>query len=88
MTAHVLDLDSPPVVPDFTGRQIELFAIRAAQIFNRVLSGKLLIIDAADILYDAAVASGLESAIGTDNVQKIMACAFASASAERDQRPS
>jgi hypothetical protein len=87
MTAtHVLD--SPPAqmtAPDFTGRQIKLFAIRAAEMFDRVLTGKMLMCDAADILYEASIASGLESAIRTDQVQKLMAAAFASASASRDR---
>lgn len=65
--------------------QAELFAIRAAEIFGNVLSGKMLMLDAADILYDASISSGLESAIGTDSVQRIMAAAFASASASHDR---
>lgn len=65
--------------------QLALFALRASQIFDRVLTGKLLMVDAADLLQDAAIASGLDAAVGTDAVQKILACAFASASAERDR---
>jgi hypothetical protein len=66
--------------------QLRLFAIRAAEIFDRVLICKMLIVDAADILYDASIASGLDASVGTDQVQKIMAAAFASASAERDKQ--
>ena len=66
--------------------RLNLFAIRAADIFDRVLTGKMLMYDAADLLYDASVASGLEASVGTDQIQKLMACAFASASASRDQR--
>ena len=85
MTAHALD--SPPTVPGFVGKQIELFAIRAAEIFEHVLTGKMLICDATDVLHDAAVYSGLEDAIGPDNVQRLMCAAFASASASHDRRP-
>jgi hypothetical protein len=66
--------------------QIDLFAIRGAEIFDRVLTGHMLMCDAADILYDASVASGLEASIGTDQVQRLMAAAFASASASRDKQ--
>jgi hypothetical protein len=66
--------------------QLQLFVIRAAEIFGRVLAGRMLIIDAADLLYDASIASGLDASVGTDTVQKIMAAAFASASAERDKQ--
>jgi hypothetical protein len=65
--------------------QLALFTIRAAEIFDRVLTGKLLMVDAADLLFDASVASGLDAAVGTDQIQKLLACAFASASAERDR---
>ena len=75
MTAHDHQLSA----------QLKLFTIRAAEIFDRVLIGQMLIIDAADILYDASVASGLEASVGTDQIQKLMACAFASASASRDR---
>jgi hypothetical protein len=76
MTAHDYQLNA----------QLDLFAIRAAEIFDRVLTGKMLMVDAADLLFDASVASGLDANVGTDQVQKIMAVAFASASAERDKQ--
>ena len=85
MNIHRRDLNSP-AAPCLPGKQIELFAIRAAEIFDRVLTGKMLMCDAADILYDASVASGLEFSIGADNVQKILVAALASASASHDQR--
>lgn len=75
MTAHDPHLNA----------QLDLFAVRAAEIFDRVLTGKILMCDAADILHDASVASGLEASVGTDQVQKLMAVAFASASASRDR---
>ena len=68
------------------GAQLDLFAIRAADIFHRVLAGKMLMLDAADLLYDASIASGLDESVGTDLVQKVMAAAFATASAERDKQ--
>jgi hypothetical protein len=46
--------------------QLRLFAIRAAEIFDRVLICKMLIVDAADILYDASIASGLDASVGID----------------------
>ena len=57
--------------------QIELFAIRACELADRVGRGGIGIVDAVDMLYSAAQWSGLADSIGDDNVQKIMAAAFA-----------
>lgn len=65
--------------------QLKLFVIRAAQVFDHCLAGTMAIIDAADLLHDAATASGLVARYGEDGIQKVMAAAFASASAERDK---
>jgi hypothetical protein len=61
--------------------RLQLFAIRTSEIAERVYSGKLPFIEGVDLAYDVAVASGLEAEIGADDVQKIMAAAFASAAA-------
>jgi hypothetical protein len=66
--------------------QLDLFTIRAVEIFHRVLAGEILMVDAADLLYDASISSGLDASVGTNTVQKVMAAAFASASAERDKQ--
>ena len=65
--------------------QLALFTIRAAEIFDSVLTGRMLMVDAADLLHDASVSSGLDAAVGTDAIQKLMVAAFASASADRDR---
>jgi hypothetical protein len=79
MTVHALDLNSPPAVPNFTGRQIELFAIRASELADRVCAGDIGFINGVDMLYSAAVWSGLIDKIGDDAVQAIMSAAFATA---------
>lgn len=77
---------APPQEPDkLLAAQLNLLALRASQTFDHVLAGRMLLIDAADMLADAACASGLTAAVGTDAIQKLLACAFASASAERDR---
>ncbi len=65
--------------------QLDLFCMRAAQIFDHVLAGRLPMIDAADMLHTAACASGLAAAVGEDAIQKMLAAAFASAA--QDQSP-
>lgn len=65
--------------------QLRLFSIRCAEVFERVLSGKLGMLDAVDMLHDASIASGLDDSVGTDAVQRVMSAAFASASASRDK---
>ena len=42
-------------------------------------------IDAVDLLADAACASGLTAAVGDDAVQKMLAAAFAAAVSEGDR---
>jgi hypothetical protein len=65
--------------------QLSLFTIRAGEVFDHVLAGRMNLLDAADMLADAACASGLTAAVGDDAIQKILSAAFASASAERDR---
>jgi hypothetical protein len=68
-------------VSDFTQRQIELFAIRSAELAERVYAGRMPLLDGVDLLFDAAIWSGLVDAIGVDDVQRLMAAAFSAAAA-------
>lgn len=78
MTKH----DEPPAgrpdVPaeDHARRQLGLFAVRCDQIAERVAAGALPIVEGVDLLYSAAVWSGLADSVGDDRVQAIMADAF------------
>ena len=66
--------------------QLEVYAIRCTEIFARVFDGKILLVDAADLCFDAATASGLADEIGHDQLQKLLATCIATASKEGDQR--
>jgi hypothetical protein len=78
MTAHVLN--SPPMpAPNFTGKQIELFAIRTCELADRAIAGDIGFIDAVDMAYSSAVWSGLADRVGDDAIQRIMCAAFATA---------
>ena len=63
--------------PDFTKRQLELFAIRCGALADRVAAGNLSFLDAVDFAYSAAEFAGLVETAGDVAVQKIMAAAFA-----------
>ena len=56
--------------------QVELLAIRAAELADRVSAGQLGFIDAVDMAYDAAVFAGLVETIGDYAIQKVLAAAF------------
>ena len=58
-------------------RQLELFALRSFDFADRVEAGEIKFLDAVDVLYDSAVASGLVDNVGDDVVQAAMAVAFA-----------
>lgn len=64
---------------DSTRAQLELLAIRTSELAERVMLGQIGFLDAVDMGYSAAVWSGLVDAAGTDQVQKVMAAAFANA---------
>jgi hypothetical protein len=64
-------------------RMLGLFAVRCDEIAARVATGALPIVDGVDLLYEAAVWSGLADAVGDDRVQQVMADAFM-----RTRRPS
>jgi hypothetical protein len=64
-------------------KQIELFAIRANELADRVNHGSMSFIDAVDMAYSAAIWSGLVDAVGDDVVQKVLAAAFAGIQKEK-----
>jgi hypothetical protein len=56
-----------------------LFGVRCGELAARTLAGDIAFLDAIDLLYDAAIWSGLVDGVGDDVVQAIMANAFADA---------
>jgi hypothetical protein len=72
--ARKWDNSSPP--EPIVDRRVELLAIRAAELAERVNRGGIGFIDAVDMAYSAACWSGLCDDVGDDNVQKILAAAF------------
>lgn len=68
--------DRPDVPREDHARQLGLFAVRCDEIAGRVAAGELPFIEAVDLLYSAAVWSGLCENVGDDQVQEIMADAF------------
>lgn len=69
----------PTQAENRAARQLELFAHRCFDFSDQVAAGKVDFLDAVDVLQDAAVASGLEAAVGMDVVQAVMCAAFANA---------
>lgn len=65
---------------------LHLFTVRAVEVFGNVIDGRITLVDGADLLFDAATASGLAERIGHDSLQKLLAAAFATAAKEGDQR--
>jgi hypothetical protein len=57
-------------------KQIELLALRSFELADRVASGELQFLDAVDVAFDAAVASGLADAVGDDIIQAVLSTAF------------
>jgi hypothetical protein len=66
---------------DFAARQLEIFTLRCLVFADRVAARQIAFLDATDLLYDAAVWSGLVDAVGDDLVQACMAECFADARA-------
>jgi hypothetical protein len=58
-------------------RQLELLALRAFALADRVAANELAFQDAVDCAYDAAVSAGLPETVGDDVVQAVLAAAFA-----------
>ncbi len=63
---------------DFRPRRLAVFERHCLVFADRVASGNLRLIDAADMLQSAAEISGLCEVVGDDVVQEIMATAFTS----------
>jgi hypothetical protein len=57
-------------------KQLELLALRSFQLADRVASGELQFLDAVDVAFDAAVASGLIDEVGEDVIQAVLTVAF------------
>ena len=53
-------------------RQIEILIRHATTLALRVEAGQLGFIDAIDICYEAAVASGMAESVGDDQIQSIL----------------
>jgi hypothetical protein len=53
-------------------RKIDFFELRCFDYAERVNAGDVAFLDAIDLLWDSAVASGLADQIGTDSIQEIM----------------
>jgi hypothetical protein len=58
-------------------QQLEILALRSFDFADRVRTNEVRFLDAIDVLYDSAVASGLVDAVGDDIVQATLAAAFA-----------
>jgi hypothetical protein len=61
---------------DRQAKQLQHLAVRSFQLADRVACGELQFLDAIDVAFDAAVASGLADAVGHDVVQAVLAAAF------------
>jgi hypothetical protein len=59
-----------------TSAQLQLFAIRCSDMVDRIAAGEIGFIDGIDMLYSAAIWSGLVDNVGDDEVQLVMAAAF------------
>ncbi|HSP50379.1 MAG TPA: hypothetical protein VLN61_09385 [Pseudolabrys sp.] len=72
--------DQPPGRPAeiYIRAQLELFEIRSRQMASKVNAGLISMADASDMLFSAAVWSGLLDNIGADAVQAIMSRSFLS----------
>jgi hypothetical protein len=59
-----------------TTRQLELLALRSFELADRVAAGELQFLDAVDVAFDSAVASGLADSVGYDVLQVVLAATF------------
>jgi hypothetical protein len=57
-------------------RQLETLALRSFELADRVAAGELQFLDAVDVAFDSAVASGLADSVGYDVIQTVLAAAF------------
>jgi hypothetical protein len=59
-----------------TDRRLDLLALRARDMRDKVLAGRIGFADAVDLCYSAAVWSDLVADVGDDAVQYVLATAF------------
>jgi hypothetical protein len=64
-------------IADFGAHQLELLAIRSAELADLVAVGQIAFLDAVDMAYSAADWAGLVDSVGDDVVQAVLAVAFA-----------
>ena len=57
-------------------RQLKTLALRRLELADRVAAGELEFLDAVDVAFDSAEASGLADSVGYDVIQVILAAAF------------
>jgi hypothetical protein len=79
MTVHFSGAAVKAAEKKFTegqGRQLKHLAIRSLELADRVASGELQFLDAVDVAFDAAVASGLADSVGYEIIQEVLATAF------------
>jgi hypothetical protein len=57
-------------------QQLEILARHSFELAERVAAGELEFLDAVDVAFDAAVASGLEESVGFDVIQIVLAASF------------
>jgi hypothetical protein len=79
MTVHSSGAAVKPAEKKFTENQERLLkhlVLRSLELADRVASGELQFLDAVDVAFDAAEASGLAASVGYDVVQDVLARAF------------
>jgi hypothetical protein len=57
-------------------QQLEILARRSFELADRVAAGELQFLDAVDVAFDSAVASGLAESVGYDVIQIVLATSF------------
>jgi hypothetical protein len=57
-------------------RQLETLALRSFELADRVAAGQLQFLDAVDVAFDSAEASGLADLVGYDVIQIVLATTF------------
>jgi hypothetical protein len=62
--------------PSRATKQLEILARRSLELAGRVTAGEIAFIDAVDVAYEAALASGLTETVGDDVVQTVLHEAF------------
>jgi hypothetical protein len=70
-------ISAPKAQEDFCNAQLELLAIRASELADRVSAGQIGFLDAIDMAHSAAEWSGLTERVGDDQIQKLLAASFA-----------